>query len=404
MGILKHISFSRFFIIGVSLFLSKFMLLLSAYLLTERDYNLFNKYYYTAALVITFSILGFDYAFSRENISPFKILMFVVLHASVFTFILSFFDDYSNTALFSVSVFIYSVFIVFSYVLAFRVLFDGAYISYFVIFLLYSIFHILLILAVPSTNYAIYFPIVGLLWFLTVVYFSRKYFLLKGNNVKRFYKLAMSGFIINSSLSLGIVFIKYVVNNFFPTETANAFTFSWGIAAPVFYIGNMLEKYIYSLNREKSKGQTRKSFYLLLVLITTYSIFIIIILKYIPGILPSSVDENFLNSIFLAMLIGYGFYCVVHFPINGYLFKYAESRLQKIISLSFTAIILFFLLLVLYFRIEITTNYRCLLALFFAYIYTLLGVKTFMVVKNVKNSESDLNLPGGRQADEIDLN
>ncbi len=380
----KDFSVSRFIIIGASLFLSKFMLLLSAYLLNERDYNLFNKYYYTAALVITFSILGFDYAFSRENISPFKILLFVVMQASLFTFVLSFFDDYRNTTLFSVSVFLYAVFVVFSYVLAFRVLFDGAFISYFFVFLSYSVIHIVLILAVPSSDYAIYFPLVGLVWLISVVYFSRKYFLLKGNNVKRFYKLAMSGFIINSSLSLGIVFIKYVVNNFFPAETANAFTFSWGIAAPVFYIGNMIEKYIYSLNTEKSKGQTRKSFYLLLVLIAMYSFFIIIVLKYFPSLLPSSVDASLLNSIFLAMLIGYGLYCVVHFPINGYLFKYAESRLQKVISISFIIIISFYIVLIILFRIEITTNYWYLLILFFAYIYTLLGVKTFVVFRSRK--------------------
>lgn len=383
----KDFSVSRILLIGVSLFLSKFMLLLSAYLLNERDYNLFNKYYYTAALVITFSILGFDYAFSRENISPFKILMFVVLQASIFTFILSFFDDYRNTTLFSVSVFIYAVFIVYSYILAFRVLFDGDFVSYFFIFLSYSIIHIVLILIVPSSSYVLYFPFAGLIWLLSVVYLSRKYFLLKGNNVKRFYKLALSGFIINSSLSLGIVFIKYVVNNFFPAETANAFTFSWGIAAPVFYIGNMIEKYIYSLNTEKKSGETRKSFYLLLALIFLYSIVIVVILKFIPDLLPSSVDASLLNSIFLVMLLGYGSYCVVHFPINGYLFKFAKSSLQKVISISFVIIISFYIVLIILFRIEITTNYWYLLILFFAYIYTLLVVKVFVVVRSRKEQE-----------------
>lgn len=378
----KEFSFSRFVIIGVSLFLSKFMLLMSAYLLNERDYNLFNKFYYTAALIITFSILGFDYAFTRENISPFKILLFVILQASVFTFVLSFFDDYRNTTTFSVSIFIYAIFIVSSYVLAFKVLFDGAYISYFLVFLSYSVLHIILILAVPSSEYVTFFPFIGFLWLLIVVYFSRKYFLIKGGNLKRFYKLAVSGFIINSSLSLGIVFIKYVINNFFSADTANAFTFSWGIAAPVYYIGNMIEKYLFSLKAQRSNGQIKNSFILLIILITIYSLLIILILRFVPGLLPSSVDASLLNNIFLFMLVGYGSYCAIHFPINGYLFKFAKSSIQKVISISFIIIIIIYIILIILMRTEVATNYWFLLILFFAYIFTLLGVKTLVVLKS----------------------
>ncbi len=378
----KHFSVSRFLIIGISLFLSKLMLLLSAYLLSPTEYNLFNKYYYTAALVITFGMLGFDYAFSREDISPLKIILFVVFQISFFTFILSFFDDYRNTVLFSASVFIYAVFIVFSNILAFRILFDGEYISYFFIYLSYSLLHIILIMAIPSQDYVLFFPFTGLLWAAIVLYISRRYLIIKGNGIKRFYKLAMSGFIINSSLSLGIVFIKYVVNNFFPAETANAFTFSWGIAAPVYYIGSLIEKYIYSLDSEKSPGQTRKSFYLLLVLTASYGLLMVFILIFIPGLFPSSVNITLLHNIFLVMLIGYSTYCVVHFPINGYLFKYAESSLQKVISISFVIIIVFFIVLIFVFREGITSNYWYLLELFFAYIFTLLVVKTYFVVKS----------------------
>ena len=73
-------------------------------------------------------------------------------------------------------------------------------------------------------------------------------------SILEYYKVGFSAFIINSAVSLGLTGDKFIVNHYFTAEIANAYTFAWGLTAPIFYIGNMIEKYL--IRRTKSREKT----------------------------------------------------------------------------------------------------------------------------------------------------
>lgn len=270
-------------------------------------------------------------------------------------------------------------------IFTFQILFTGRYIRYVFLTLLYSILHLAIIPFVTLLNVNVIYT----LPFITVIWFSLGYpaFLrMHGNSTeiwKQFYKIGLSAFIINSAVSFALSIDKYFVNSFFDSLLANSYTFSWSLTAPVFYIGGIIEKFLYSGSFKNQSGFFKKGFGLSLIFITLYAVFLILLVFFFPDFLPASVDETLVRNISVLMISGYSIYCLFHFPVNAFLFKLTPAAVQKTISLYFIIVIIiltaFFSLV---FRGVISLNYTELILSIWIYISLLLTVKVIILYNN----------------------
>ncbi len=378
-------SIKRLSLIGAAIVSSKLVLILIAYFFNETEYNTFNKYYYTASILILFGSFGFNFAITRVKVKPlilfgsvtinlvFVLIIYVLLNETV----LHFFDI--------ISLFIYSLFSSVGSILVFKSLFDGNYGNYFILTLAHSLLHLSIIPLVKylGFNLTILFPILGFIWIFIIVLLL---FPLKENNsenVKRFYKLGFSAFVINSTAGLAFALDKYYINHFYQLEIANSYTFAWSLVAPIFYIGALIEKNIYSIKNGNAKKIIKKSAIWLIVAIIGYVLLFTSIIIYFPNLLPNSVDTILLKKIFLFMITGYGIYAIFHFPINGYLFKYSADINQKFISIGYIIVTITFALLSYFILSDwLKLNYQNLIIVVMSYIFSLLIIKTVVLLLN----------------------
>lgn len=378
----------KFILIGLSLFAYKSVLIVLAYALNQGQYNIFNQAYYTASILILFGSLGFDIAQTRIPVSKRMIFLFVSANI-IITYIMLHLFSHPFTNYYEIfPIVIYSIFISAGGILNFKLLFDGNYKKYFLILLLLTVMHLMIIPGIIYLHISIFLllSLCGILWFISAYWlFDTKI----SNNIRiiDYYSIGFSAFIINSAVSLGLAADKFIVNHYFNTDIANSYTFAWGLTAPIFYIGTLIEKYLFAeKNPEKSKI-LKKGFILSLTLVICYSAGILSIINFYPSLLPLSISKEIFHNIFIFMITGYSVYVILHFPINTYLFKVLDVKKQKTISVYFTLIILFFIL-VFYYLINSNTSftYQILLITVWIYIFTLLTIKTIIMFRK-KNSE-----------------
>jgi hypothetical protein len=166
---------------------------------------------------------------------------------------------------------------------------------------------------------------------------------------------------------------KFLANYMFDSITANSYTFAWTITAPLFYIGNVFEKMVYSSDR--SELRLKSTFLLNGSMIVIYSLVIIIITNWVTFLLPKSIDAGLVRNISLWMLLGYSLYAIMHFPINGYLFKTQKETVQKSLAGKYIVIGLAAVLAYYWFRVEIAADYKLLLLFNFSLLSLLIAAK-----------------------------
>ena len=203
--------------------------------------------------------------------------------------------------------------------------------------------------------------------------------------MREFYKIGISAFVINSAVSLALAADKYFVNHFFPLELANSYTFAWGLTAPMFYIGVLIEQYLFSETNPSKSNILRGGFILVSSLVFLYAFAIFAVINFFSQVIPASVDYDMVLKIFTLMIIGYSFYVIVHFPVNAYLFKSLGTEKQKTISFAFAIIISGFLVVyVLIFQGVLSIDYVLLLIITWSYIFILFIVKVIIMFRKVK--------------------
>ena len=383
-------SLKKFALIGLSVFLYKAVFLTYAYVFTRTQYNLFNQFYYTASLLILFGSLGFNISQTRIPIKSLTIFFFISINIFITYSVLHLISKPFTAITEILPVIIYSIFSAAGTVLNFKLLFDGKYQKYFWVMLLFAIAHFMIIPTVLILNVSI-FPtlcVFIIIWFFIVFrIFDQE--LIYNKRYNEYYKIGFSAFVINSAVSLGLAGDKFIVNHFFSADIANAYTFAWGLTAPIFYIGNLIEKYLFAEPKPDKNRILKKGFIFSLVLISAYSGSIIALINFFPSLLPDSVSNEIFGSIFVFMITGYSIYVIFHFPINTYLFKVTDISKQKLISVYYTVIILFFAFLFYYtIRNSIDLNYKLLLTAVWIYIFTLLIVKALIIFKGKENDSA----------------
>ena len=376
--------------LGVAVASTKVMLLLFAYFFDADTYNQFNQIYYTASMVILFGSLGFNIAVTRINLSPTLVTASVFLTTLLAYLFLQVISAPFENVFEIVSILIYCLFISLSGIYVFHLLFSGRYRDYVLLTLLYSALHLLIIPAILFLKLSLFgvLPVVAFLWFLigTPKYIKQKDSSFR--NLKEFYKVGVSAFVINSAVSLALAADKYFVNHFFSVEIANSYTFAWGLIAHMFYIGVLIEQYLFSETNTSKSNILKRGFILVTALVAFYSVATVTVINFFPGIIPASVDYKTVLKIFTLMISGYSVYVIIHFPVNAYLFKSLSTEKQKTISIAFAIIISGFLVLyILIFQGLISIDYVWLLILTWSYIFTLLITKIFIMFREDISTE-----------------
>jgi hypothetical protein len=369
------------------------MLLLFAYFFNAEIYNHFNQVYYTASIVILFGSIGFNIAVTRIKISIRLVFIAVLLNTFIAYFFLQVVSAPFNNIFEIISLLLYSIFSSLGGIYVFQLLFSGKVKEYVLLSLLYSILHLLIIPAVMffHLNLFLIFPIVTFLWFLIGYPFYIKENEYGSQKLKELYKLGISAFIINSAVSLALAADKYFVNHFFQINLANSYTFAWSITAPMFYIGVLIEQFLFSETNTSKSNIIRKGFTLSILLVPIYAVAVLFFINFFPGLIPGSVDYELVLEIATLMIIGYSFYVILHFPINAFLFKSLGTEKQKTISIVFSIIVsVFVILYVLIFQEVFEINYIWLLIITWSYIFTLLISKVLIMFRN-KTGESKYN-------------
>jgi len=382
-------------LLGFAVASTKIMLLLFAYFFDAENYNQFNQIYYTASMVILFGSLGFNIAITRVNLSLKLVTASVLLMILTAYLFLQIFSAPFENVFEIVSILIYCLFISLAGIYVFHLLFSGRYRDYAILTLFYSALHLLIIPAILFLKLSLFsvLPVIAFLWFLIG---SPKYIRQKDSsfrNLKEFYKIGISAFVINSAVSLALAADKYFVNHFFAVETANAYTFAWGLTAPMFYIGVLIEQYLFSETNTSKSNILRRGFIMVTVFVTFYAAAMIAAIYLFPNIMPASVDHATVLKIFTLMISGYSVYVILHFPVNAYLFKALGTGKQKTISLYFSIIIsVYILLYVLILQGIVIIDYVWLLAFTWSYIFTLLITKIILMFRKDIGKESVNNI------------
>lgn len=360
--------------------------------------------YYTASILIIFGSLGFGFAVCRINTTVKTVLLGVLFNIIITFAVLSFLSEPFTNVYHILSVFVYSLFSSVGGIFTFQHLFQGRIKNHVLLMLTNAALHLSIIPFVILLDADIFLilPFVTLTWFIIGYRGFRKYNESKINDESRnkiknksmikselasLYKIGITTFIINGAVSLALVADKYIVNHYFPVETANAYTFSWGLIAPIFYIGNLIEKLIYGATSNESFKVFSKAFVIMLLLAAVYSASLVSIVNFLPGVIPSTINAALLLKILTFMITGYAVYSVINFPVNGYLFKFAETSKQKTIAVGYIITLIAFIILFLIFNdgTELT-DYHTLLILIWSFIFSLLIIKTIVVFFPLRKS------------------
>lgn len=379
-------SIKQIITLGLTLVLPRIPILLAAYVLSKENYFFFNKYYYTAAMQILWSSFGFEFAISFTK-TKYTLLTGSILTNVLITSIVLYFAVIEELNIYKfMAISSYSFFVTVANVINFRILYTGKAFIYLLTNMLNAI---LLFLAIMLGGiYAENGLIIGLtlgaaLYFITVLAFQfrneREQF--DGKSLKELYTLGFSSFVINSIVPFLLAADKFIVNHNFENITANSYTFAWGLTAPLFYIGNIFEKLIYAEKKEVTKKMVLVNGLLNIALITIYAIAVFTAINISDSILPQSVSKEMVRSITLIMLIGYSIYAIVHFPLNGYLFKQKNKSFPKKIAVLYVIAAAVFVILYALIREELYVHYTRLLFFNFTVLTVLLIIKIAVVVR-----------------------
>ncbi len=357
-------------------------------------YNEFNKIYYTASLVILFGSFGFYISISLLNFTKLVVLLGVVLNTIITFFILYFTPGFNKDFIFATAVIIYSIIYSLIGIYSFKILFDGDYIRSSLLMFLTAFTNILIIplAAISRINISISIIISATTALLLTyrIIFVKEQNKHKNGNFKDLYVIGLSAFIINNIVPFALIANKYIANQYFDIITANAYTFAWGITAPIFYIGVLVEKMMYSFKENSKTKILKNSFLLLTIMILIYNAALIAAINYFTFLLPKSIDLNLFRKIIYFMTSGYSIYVLFHFPVNGYLFKFSKIVTQEKVALWFFVFtIISGSVLYLIKGYSLILGYQQLLIAVWFFIFSLLGIKIFLMLSK-RNNLSDL--------------
>jgi len=381
-----NIPYSKILYIGSAVVSLKLFLLLVPYLLNKNEYFSFNQVYYSAGIITIFGRLGFDIIISKYNISLLK-LSFVVafnicvglLFAFLFEWQIQGFVDFFVVVL-------YSFFYVMANIYLFAGLFQQNHKRYFYEKFLYGMvlliglitFHFL------SINVIYVLPLASIVWFLVCF---KKPENAKEVTIKKFYNKGISAFIVNTLPGVPIILDKFIINNFFDVETANAYTFAWVLTAPILYIGTTMEHIIYSSSANLNTKKLKHGMVISVLVNLILTSLILFTLYVFPSVLPKSVNNILLFKIVVIIAGGYSILVSIQNPLKAYILKYGTEELNHILAKVFPFITLSLLALLYGVFVYLKcADYVLLISIHFLFM-TLITLTQYLAIKKFDNSQ-----------------
>jgi O-antigen/teichoic acid export membrane protein len=205
-------------------------------------------------------------------------------------------------------------------------------------------------------------------------------------DLKKFYQIGISAFIINGAAVIAFNADKFLINNFFSIDTANAYTFAWTLIAPSFYIGTLIEKGIYSEKAETNLiRKTKRYSILLLAALVLYFGALTFAVKLFPNLIPNSLQQSVLIDLLYIMIPGFLLFTLIHTPVNAVLFKLYKDKIRSKIALLFAPVIALFLItMFILTQIELNNNVLLILSITWLYLFILQGIKIYLMYSNHK--------------------
>lgn len=381
--------FKKIFIIGAALFLLKVVLMIYPYFMSKEQYYYFNKSYFTASIIIILSTFGFNISQTKIPLDKYFLLLLVFIHTIIFTLFFMIIKSHFYIIDF-VSIVLYSVPIAYIGILNFQRIFYGNYKKYFYVTLSLAITHLLIIFFKSYKNQFFVLSVFVFIWFVFIINYFENVKEIEFN-YKEYYKIGYSAMITNSAVSLVLAGDKYIANHHFETNIANSYSFAWMIIAPLFYIGNVIEKFLFTEGNYNPGKILRKGILLSLLIVSCYNLIIFSIINFSPRILPATVSPRLFTKIYVLMALGYSIFVTFYFPLNTYLYKFCKTDSFKKIGVNFTIILALYAIIFLIINsTSINFNYTHLLSLIFFFVFALLSTKTLLVFKdNFTNATVD---------------
>lgn len=368
--------------ISLTQILLKVTLFLSAYILSKEGYFFFNKFYYTASLVILWSSFGFDIGVHHSKTKNSLLVPAVVFNIMIVSVVMGITGEYIFKNANWIAIAAYSFAVVVSGVFSLRLIFrDKININLLITFLnsILMLGSIYLLRIGKEEIFIICFPLSSMMVMFLYYYVSAKDSKINfvQNNLGKLYQCGLLSFSINGIVPLVFSADKFIINHYFNSAIANSYTFSWGLIAPIFYIGNIVEKVIYSSSEREERNIVYQGFWLMVLSVSTYSLIVLTVIKVFPNALPRSLDISLVKDISIWMMLGYSIYAFFQFPINALLFKYRGVHSQKKVAYKYVVVIGFVIITFLLLKEFILGSYLRLLVFNLMVVYLLLIIKWF---------------------------
>jgi hypothetical protein len=359
----------------------KAVLIVYPYFFSKEQYYNFNQNYFTASIIIILASFGFNISQSKLPVKKGLLFSLVLINAFFVTLGLLLISGNVKVITF-LTLIIYSTIIAFVGILNFRNIFYGNYIKYFLVILSMSTAHFLLIFFTHISNQFAVLSVIVLLWFVFINNYLDNVNT-PSKKIKEYYKIGYSALLMNSSVSVILAGDKFLANHFFETGIANSYTFAWMFTAPLFYIGNLIEKFLFTETVINKRKILTKGIILSLILICLYVILTFLLIRFFPAFLPSSVSQNYFTNIYVLMTAGYSIFVLFYFPLNSYIYKFCKTSALKNIGTVFTLVLAAYVLVFLIINgVALKLTYVKLLIITYSFVYILLFVKAVFIFKD----------------------
>lgn len=354
------------------------------YLIPAEEYNHFNSLYYSSAMLTVISLMGLDFVFARNKPSL-KVVLYL-LSVNVIVFFIIFTALSGRFEVMILPLLISNIgFSLYTTVLLFQKQLNKYLLASFIYFMIgVSAFTIH---KITGIELFILFSVCSLALIPGVIlHFDRLERVKIG--LSEVYLLGLSVFMINALSGVVFNIDKFIINNYLGINEGNAYTFAWTILVPVFYIGNLYEKQIYTESGSKLPYYRILKISLLNAVSLSVYLFAVNYIFINYNLLPKSVDKDTFAQISQFLSLGLLMFSVVHFPLNGILLKYSSPETQKksgIINLLVLILFIFTLMMV-----QALANFSIPILILFSFAALLISSswKAFLVIREIKSSKS----------------
>jgi len=341
--------YKKILIIFIGIVSGPLFLVLIPYFTSINEYAQFNSFYYKLQLISLFSMLGFEITAARKKLSLFHILVSMFFSNFIFIFIFSITLEHFNFYIIFSILYCNSVSSVIS---AYYLYIENskAYLllSIIRVIILLVIFPLLLKIMEISILDAYFLSMICIFLFTLIT--VRKNILPSVKKINYFLIIADSFFIflINASSTLPFLLDKIYVTNFLDKIQSNIYTVVWTLSVAIFYLGNIIEKYLISENVITIK-KLLISFFVILFFGFFYFFIVSFFLHYfIPKHIYLKDAINFFKLNMTILTI----FAMFHYPIASLVNKNATTSQLKTLSFLSLGILIIFMLAysILYFN------------------------------------------------------